>query len=119
MSEITELTRSLGDPDNLRNDFSAAAALAASHFRKKYFDPMNKIYAEKRSKCLKDPTPQIALLQACRPFMRDTKMLDNMINGLSSCNALSEMLHDNELRKDSEKLDPVLFAVMMLAIISK
>ena len=101
MSELAQIAKTLNDPNNLKNDFSEVAAIVMGHFRKKYLDPMHKEYAEQRAKCLKDPCPQVALLQACKPFMHDTSMLDRMIDGISSCNAVIDMvrLNSKELRR--------------------
>ena len=48
MSQLSEMTQKLGDPDNFRNDIAVAAGLIANHFRQKYLEPVNKLYAVRR-----------------------------------------------------------------------
>lgn len=93
MLDLKEITQTWNDPDNFKNDMSAAMALVGQHFRKKYLDPMSRAYAEQHAKCLKEPCPQVALLQACKPFVRDTSALDKMIESISGCDALKGMMY--------------------------
>lgn len=106
MSELTEITQTLHDPDNLRNDFSEAAKLVAKHFRKKYLEPMNTLYANRRAECFKTPSPQVALMQACKPFMGDTSLLDRLIDGMCSYDAVSGIMQDYASSAEAKQNDP-------------
>ena len=93
-NNIVSITQTLNDPDNLKNDISAAYALVMEHFRKKYLAPMNKVYTAQRRKCLEQPEPKVALLQACRPFIKDTAVLDKIIEGLTGYNAINGIMQE-------------------------
>ncbi|MBQ6555548.1 MAG: hypothetical protein IJR45_08750 [Firmicutes bacterium] len=94
MNDIVSITQTLNDPNNFKNDISAAYALVMGHFRKKYLEPMNKVYAAERRKCSENPEPKVALLQACRPFVQNTEMLDKLIDYLTGYNAIGGIMRD-------------------------
>ncbi len=94
MNELAEITKSMRDPKNLKNDMAEAAALVYKHFGQKYLAPMRGAYAQRRADCMEKPSPQVALLQACRPFVKNTDMLDRVIDGVTSCNAAAKMWNE-------------------------
>ena len=94
MNELTEITKSISDPQNLKKDVAEAAALVSKHFRRKYLAPVRGVYSQQRADCLEKPSPQVALLQACRPFVKNKDMLDKVIDGVASCNAAAKMWHE-------------------------
>ena len=94
MNELTEITKSISDPQNLKNDMAEAVALVSKHFRQKYLAPVKGVYAQRRADCMEKPSPQVALLQACRPFVKNTDMLDRVIDGVTSCNAAARMWNE-------------------------
>ena len=94
MNDIVSITQTLNDPNNLKNDISAAYALVTEHFRKKYLVPVNDIYATERKKCAENPEPKVALLQACRPFVNNTELLDRLIDGLTGYNAIDGIMRE-------------------------
>ena len=94
MNELTEITKSISDPQNLKNDMAEAVALVSKHFRQKYLAPVKGVYAQRRADCIEKPSPQVALLQACRPFVKNTDMLDRVIDGVTSCNAAARMWNE-------------------------
>ena len=99
---LAEIERTLVDPSILRNDLSEAAGIVSKHFIKKYLDPVNKGYLEKKADCMKKPSPHVALLQACKPFIKDRSMLDKLIDCFTSYDAASIMF--NEFREGRENI---------------
>ena len=103
MNELTEITKSISDPQNLKNDMAEAVALVSKHFRQKYLAPVKGVYAQRRADCIEKPSPQVALLQACRPFVKNTDMLDRVIDGVTSCNAAAKMWNEYRGRRSANR----------------
>ncbi|MBR6401555.1 MAG: hypothetical protein IKS17_10120 [Firmicutes bacterium] len=119
MNDLVRITQSFGDPVSLKKDAAEAAALITQHFRQKYVAPVKGVYAEKRAECLEKPSPNVVLLQACRPFVKNTAMLDKMIESMAGCEAAAAMIKEytGNKEKGEHKAGESMAYILLLAMI--
>ena len=85
-NKIYEISRLMQSPENFRQDIADAIQIVSNHFKGKYISPIEQEIKICSEECRKAPTKEMALLEACRPFVKDSTQLDNMlgiINGIS------------------------------------
>lgn len=91
-NKIIEITKLINNPDNLKKDMQEAMNIIGKHFRGKYINPIEQEIKICSDECRKTPTKEAALLEACRPFVRKTEVLDNVINIINGINVVKRLV---------------------------
>ncbi|MGN1319137.1 MAG: hypothetical protein ACI4VF_08985 [Lachnospirales bacterium] len=91
-NKISEITRLIQNPDNFREDINEAMNIISKHFRTKYISPIEQEIKICSDECRKAPTKEQALLEACRPFVKNSEVLDNMLNIVNSINVMKKLM---------------------------
>lgn len=108
-NKIYEITKLMQDPDNLKNDMKEALEIVAEHFRNKYIVPVEREIQCCSEACRKEPIKEIALLEACRPFVKHTDTIDMFVNIINSINVINRLtpikigtaqINDSSIHKD-------------------
>lgn len=94
MSDIIEILQILNNPDNLKVDINNVVAMIGKHFKQKYLSPMNNLYTDRCMICKENPSSEVTLLQAIKPFVNNKENIDALINGLNSYNAITGIMSD-------------------------
>lgn len=90
-NKLYELTELMRKPENFKNDINEAINLVSKHFRNKYILPIEQEIRICSEQCKKTPTKEIALLEACRPFVKNNDRLDNFINIINGYNIIQRL----------------------------
>ncbi len=90
-NKIYEITKLMQDPDNLKNDIKEALDIVSEHFKNKYIVPVEREIQCCSEECRKEPVKEIALLEACRPFVNHTDTIDMFINIVNSINVINRL----------------------------
>ena len=71
MSErkIYEIAKLMNDRANIENDMASAMEMVTGLFRDKYVKRLNDAFIKCREGCAKNPSKEVQLLQALKPFM--------------------------------------------------
>ncbi len=91
-NKIYEITRLMQSPDNLRNDMKEAMEIVAKHFRTKYIIPVEREIECCSEACKKAPLKEAVLLDACRPFVKNTETIDMFLNILNGINIINNIV---------------------------
>lgn len=108
-NKVYEITKLMQNPDNLRKDMKEALEIVTEHFRNKYIAPVEREIKCCSEACRKEHVKEIALLEACRPFVKKTDGIDLFINIINSINVIDKLtpikvraakLNDSSIHKD-------------------
>lgn len=93
MSEnrIYEITRLMQSPDNFKRDIDDAMEIVAKHFRNKYIAPIEQEVKCCSEKCRNEPVKEAVLLEACRPFVKNTKNIDMILEIINSLSVIQRL----------------------------
>ncbi len=94
-NKIYEITRLMQSPDNFKDDIQEAVKIISEHFRKKYISPIEQEIKICGEQCRKTPSKEITLLEACRPFVKNTSQLDSFINIVNSLSVIQKLVPSN------------------------
>lgn len=79
-SNIYNIFSRLSNSNNIKEDLNEALCLIEKHFKHKYLTPIEQDIRCCSQNCASEPTKEITLLKACKPFTNDKGNIDNMIN---------------------------------------
>lgn len=91
-NKIYEITRLMQSPDALKNDVTEAMEIVAKHFRNKYILPIEQEVRCCSEQCKKEPIKEAVLLEACRPFVRNTKNIDFFLDIINSISVVERLM---------------------------
>lgn len=80
---IYEITRQLSSPNIMQNELNEIKALALKHIRDKYLSPINAAVASGRDYYRAHPSREVTLLEAFKPFVKDSSSIDALVDALS------------------------------------
>lgn len=105
MSEnnIYEITQMISNKKTLQSDLSEAMEMVNSMFKKKYIDKLQNVVQSHHIKAQKNPSKEIQLMYAIKPFLDKNKHtdIDKLINTMITLNAVKGM--QDELSVHSNK----------------
>lgn len=90
-NKIYEITELMKDPDNLKNDINDAMGIVAEFFRKKYILPVEREVRVCSEECRKKPAKEAILLGACKPFVNNPKLIDDILEAMNSINVIRKL----------------------------
>lgn len=88
---IYEITQMMSSEQNIRNDFQEAIELIKNMFHEKYIYKLEKELKRRREVIQKNPSKEIKLISALKPFVEETKHteIDKIINLMINADTLS------------------------------
>ncbi|WP_317367606.1 hypothetical protein [uncultured Tyzzerella sp.] len=94
---IYEIAQKMQDKQVIENDIKEAFGLITNLFKTKYIDKINLELKNNIDNLKKNPSKEIALLNAIKPFILEEnhKNIDNAINIVTNVSALSYMIPKN------------------------
>ncbi len=97
---IYEIAQLMSSRTNLQNDFAEAAQLINNLFKKKYIDKINYTIQNQRTNIQKNPSKEINLLNAFKPFLNSEyhSNIDSLINIFTDMNVIKNI--QNEIYKN-------------------
>ena len=98
---IYEVTKQIKDKNNIKNDMDMATQLVFTMFKEKYLDKISNEFQKKLQHIDKNPTKEINLLNAIKPFFNEENHIniDNTINIMKNFSAISLLKDDSDLNK--------------------
>lgn len=98
---IYEITQKMSDTSVMQNDMNEAAELVIQMFKDKYFNRLNSAISEHNARCLENPSKEVRLLHALKPFFPDEKSekIDQLIQLMLFCDTADSV-------KKELKIDP-------------
>ena len=91
--QALDIIKSLSDQKG-GNDMAEAAALLGEHFRHKYFLPIKKNFDEKCSYCSQNPSPQVNLIRALMPFVKNGEGLEKAAEMMTKYDAAQKIVKE-------------------------
>ena len=91
INKIYEITQKLSSPDNAKNDIREAIELLSKHFTAKYLSPINVALASHKQYCTNHPTKEINLLNAFKPFISNSEILDRLIDAFNYYRLINDL----------------------------
>lgn len=91
---IYEIAEKIQDKQIVQNDFKEAFSLVTNMFKSKYIDKLEDELKVNINNVKNNPTKEITLLNAIKPFMKENKQknLDDIVDMMTSISAISYML---------------------------
>ena len=106
MSErkIYEIAKLLNDRNNIEGDMAGAAEMVTGLFRDKYVKRLNAAFAKCRDSCEQNPSREVLLLKALKPFMPEEnhKNLDNAAEMLILMETLNNIRNEANIIQAEE-----------------
>lgn len=89
---IYEITKKISDPNTVRNDLQEIMELVAKHFKQKYIQSLEVAIAQHNEHCIKNPSKELVLLNACRPFLgENVGFLNTLGSALQTLNVINNI----------------------------
>lgn len=101
-NKILEITELMRQPDNFRNDINEATRIISEHFRKKYIYPIEQEIKICSEEFRREPTSEISLLEACRPFVKNNERLDTFISVVTGMNVINRVMNTTVEAKSTD-----------------
>lgn len=106
---IYELAKQIKDINNIKNDMNMATQLVFTMFKEKYLDKIKNEFEKKLEHIDKNPTKEITLLRAIKPFFNEeNNNIDNTINifkNFSAINLIKNETNFNSNLNIEEKIE--------------
>lgn len=93
-SNICNIVQRLYNSNNIKDDLNEALCLVEQHFKHKYLSPIEQDILCCSKDCKSEPTKEITLLKACKPFISNKDNIDNMINLINTVRTFSRLYTD-------------------------
>lgn len=110
-NSIYKIATQIKDKENIKNDFREVLVLASDWFKKKYIDTLQKEIDTHFEKVQKNPTKEVSLLKAIKPFIKDDshedidKFIDTLVN-INVFNTLKDkVISLNETTEETTPLE--------------
>lgn len=94
---IYEITRQLSSPNIMQNELKEIRELALQHIRDKYLSPINAAVASGRDYYKGHPSKEITLLEAFKPFVKDSSSIDALVDTLNILRIFSNLTAGTEV----------------------
>ena len=88
---IKELAIKTASPNKFSEDISEVIDILIKHFREKYYSGFEQAVRIQMNKAEENPTPEINLFKAIKPFISDKKAMDGLIYAFNTYNAISNI----------------------------
>lgn len=90
---IYEISQLMKNPESLNNDIVTALNLIGEHFKNKYVKPIQGCVENHYKICSGNPSPRLALLQACKPFISSggNNTFQQITNFFTTCQILESI----------------------------
>lgn len=88
---IYEITRQLSSPNVMENEMREIGSLALKHIMDKYFSPISAAVASGRDYCKVHPSKEVNLLEAFRPFVKNSAPIDNLVDALNTIRVFANL----------------------------
>lgn len=103
-SVIYEIAKQIQDKNNMKEDISNAISLVSNMFKEKYMDKIMNEFQKTLNHIEENPTKEINLLNAIKPFLSNCENIENTINMLKNFSAIN-LLKNNEYQKKQQDLN--------------
>lgn len=87
---VYKISKLMNDPNLINNELEEAVAVLNRHFRKKYIEPIKEQLMSEKTKSISQPSNEVILLQACRPYIKSDK-LDAVIDLFNNIDTLKNL----------------------------
>ena len=107
-SNIYNIFSRLSNSNNIKEDLNEAICLVEKHFKHKYLTPIEQDIRCCSQNCASEPTKEITLLKACKPFTNNKGNIDNTINIINTVrtfNRICDSYNQNILPQTCERED--------------
>ncbi len=103
---IYEISQQIQDKQIVEKDIKEAFGLVTNLFKTKYIDKLNKELKDATNNIKNNPTKEIVLLNAIKPFMleQNHKNIDNVINLITNMSALNNIMPKNIKQENSQNV---------------
>jgi len=93
---IYEITQQLSSKKTVQNDINEAMELVTNYFKNKYIDKIEAVVNENYNKVQKNPTKEIQLLNAIKPFLKETQheQFNKFISSFTAVTAIQNIRSD-------------------------
>jgi len=93
---IYEITQQLSSKKTVQSDINEAIGLVTNYFKNKYIDKIEAVVNENYNKIQKNPTKEIQLLNAIKPFLKETQheQFNKFISSFTAVTAIQNIRSD-------------------------